>query len=313
MLSRIVILAKRAALVFAMAAAAGFVVVADAAAQEVTTIYSVSPQGAASVNAKGQLIALEQTTGGELVITVSAVRGPYENGVLIATTGIGAFTTTLRILTACSVGGGCAAFGINDSATDAAGRRDNFANSNPDTLRQFIASGADINEYAGSERVISVYLTYLFAAASKPVQVSMMLSAGASVNAQDADGDTMLYAAAIANDGAFDILLTLQGVNINMQANDNTTPLDNMAETRRAAKDNTTAFLVARARQMRLTNATCNLYGDLSTYPDHLLCHPPQSNPTLPNNANKIFIVRSDNLRQPGIIGILTTPPPPQQ
>lgn len=294
-----------------VAAAAGFVV-ANAAAQEVTTIYSVSPPGAVSVNADGQLILLEQTTGGELIVTVSAVRGPSQNGALIATTGAGAFTTTLNILTACSIGGGCAAFGINDGATDAAGRRDNFANITPDTLRQFIASGADINEYAGSERVISVYLTYLFAAAGKPVQVSMMLSAGASVNAQDADGETMLYGAAIANDGAFDILLTLQGININMQANDGKTPLDQMAETRRATKDNTTAFLVNRARQMRLTSAICNVYQDASQYPDHLLCHPPQSNPTLPNNANKIFIVRSDNLRQPGVIGILTTPPPQQ-
>ncbi|MGI9337359.1 MAG: ankyrin repeat domain-containing protein, partial [Gammaproteobacteria bacterium] len=269
------------------------------------------PSDLVSVTADGQLIVLEQPAAGLMTATIYGRYTLFEGERAVARYE-GEEFVTLTFLTSCSVRHGCDGFGIGTGGNEN-DRRANFAAMDLDTLKQFIASGADIDEYGGNARLMRFYLPYLIAAANKPAHVSLLISAGVDVNAKDDSGRTMLYYASANDDTpefdnpAFDIMLALPGVDVNARANNNFTPLDNVANSQIA---NPQPYLEDHARQLRAAGGVCNVRAGNALF---ALCNiaPSRQSPniTLPNNANKTFIIRSPNINTPAVIGNLSTTP----
>ncbi len=167
------------AAVFFLAAAG--VYAADARAQ-VVTVYDTTTPNVVSVTNDGHII-YKATVAGTMTAFIRALatgivadpENPAGRPLLVRATSFA--TLTVRGLESCSIGGGCAAFGL-EGAADTGARLASLFAMNLRTLTMFAASGADLDEEIG----VAVLLFHL-ATANKSLHVSALAAAGADVNA----------------------------------------------------------------------------------------------------------------------------------
>ncbi|MGI9337402.1 MAG: ankyrin repeat domain-containing protein, partial [Gammaproteobacteria bacterium] len=232
--------ARRTAETFGQTAFAAFVIIlasfctlafADKAAAQnpppSSISYTTEPAGLITITADGEVIVLSQPNAGAMTVTISGVGFTLVGGEYVRTGYTGQDTLTLRFLTSCSVGGGCDAFGLESANPDERRARTErtqaFRNMSLTTLSMFIASGADVNENVGT--TADSYLLYQTADARNTAQFSLLVEAGADVNATAAGFSLLHYAAFIGNNHAADLLLSADGIEVNKVINGRT-PLD---------------------------------------------------------------------------------------
>ncbi len=265
--------------------------------------YTTEPAGLITITADGEVIVLSQSNAGAMTVTISGVGFTLVGGEYVRSGYTGQDTLTLRFLTSCSVGGGCPAFGLeSENLSD---RTRAFRDMSLTTLSMFIASGADVNEQVGNGA--RGYLLYRLAAGNKPAQFSLLLDAGADVNTVSGNFALLHNAVFSANENAVNLLLSADGIEVNKIVVGHTA-LDRAAQFYINLEDNT--FLSIGA-SLRVAGGVCmheDYVGNAEAEP---ICGTAQQSPniSLPNNANKTFIIRSPDINSPGVIGNLSTPP----
>ncbi|MGI9337802.1 MAG: hypothetical protein ACR2P4_04750, partial [Gammaproteobacteria bacterium] len=173
------------------------------------------------------------------------------------------------------------------------------------TLSMFIASGADVNENYGNNA--NSYLLYQMAEAGQTAQFSLLLEAGADVNAVSGNAALLHYAVFAADMDVLNLLLSADGIEVNKVVNGQTA-LDRVSDSYTAT--NIAGFLLL-ATALRDAGGVClheNNVGNPATVP---VCGTAQQSPNiaLPNNANKTFIIRSPDINTPAVIGNLSATP----
>ncbi|MGI9336968.1 MAG: hypothetical protein ACR2P4_00455, partial [Gammaproteobacteria bacterium] len=188
--------------------------------------YTTEPAGLITITADGEVVVLSQPAAGLMTVTISGVGFTLVGGEYVRSGYTGQDTLTLRFITSCNVRVGCDAFGI-PSAGDARARINAFAAMDLETTRQFVASGADINERT-DEQADSYLLFYaLRITPHDSPRISVMLAAGADVNASAQGGNTMLHLAAQVTDNPLRLsnFLNIEGISVNKVNDAGHTPL----------------------------------------------------------------------------------------
>ncbi|MGI9338403.1 MAG: hypothetical protein ACR2P4_07845, partial [Gammaproteobacteria bacterium] len=256
---------------------------------------------------------LSQPAAGLMTVTISGVGFTLVGGEYVRSGYTGQDTLTLRFITSCSVREGCDgnAFGLTTDAN----RNDRiaaFRAMDLETMRQFAATGADLNEAVESPDARHLLLYYLanatFTGTPHPqlAKMSVMISAGADVNRKAENGHAMLHFSALERASTrrpLEALLAMDGISVNITRDDGDTPLDRIAVFHAFLEGNTR--LEENARVLREAGGICIRRTNTT------ICGVAQQSPniSLPNNANKTFIIRGDNLNTPGVIGNLSTTP----
>ncbi len=275
--------------------------------------YTTEPAGLITITADGEVVVLSQPAAGLMTVTISGVGFTLVGGEYVRSGYTGQDTLTLRFLTSCSVREGCAAFGLESG--DVNDRINTIATMDLETTRQFIASGADINERTG-EQASSFLLYYaLRITPHDSPRISIMLAAGADVNATALAGNTMLHLAAASSDQTIRMsnFVNIEGIEINKVNDLGQTPLDFLAFVSNNPNPIVRNILQGlhgpNAERLRAAGGVCIIFAGIAEAVP--ICGISQQSPNiaLPNNANKTFIIRGDNLNTPGVIGNLSTPP----
>ncbi len=266
--------------------------------------YTTEPAGLITITADKQVVVLSQPAAGLMTVTISGVGFTLVGGEYVRTGYTGQDTLTLRFLTSCSIGGGCDAFGLESSSRTQRIRA--FREMDLETLSMFIASGADVNEQM--YRAVDGYLLYQLADANQGAQFSLLIEAGADVNAAVGSGYSLLHHAAQGASGhAVDLLLSVDGIDVN-RLSGGRTPLGTAA--RFYLLDTSQDFYLPIAAALRAEGGVCLHEDNVGNAAAEPICGTAQQSPniTLPNNANKTFIIRNPNINTPGVIGILSAP-----
>ncbi len=197
----------------------------NAFAQEATVLYGTTTPNVVSVTADNYII-YKATVAGTMTATVIAVTGTVTGGNFTPrpVNATGMTFLTLRGLDSCSIDDGCAAFGF-ENASDANARLAILRTMDLSTLTMFFASGADLNERANGDSAAH-FLLYHFLEGNLDARFSVLVAAGADVNARDSGNFTMLHVSAISGDTNDINVLLSSGADVNLQNNSGFTPLD---------------------------------------------------------------------------------------
>ncbi len=197
----------------------------NAFAQEATVIYGTTTPNVVSVTADNYII-YKSTVAATMTATIIAVTGTVAGGNFTpaATNATGQVFLTLRGLESCSIGGGCAAFGL-ENAADVNARLASLIAMDLRTVSMYAASGADLNEQIGGVNVQN-FLLYYLASAGKAEHISVLAAAGANLNARDSSGLGLLHAAVILRDNSALTAFLAAGADANYQTTFGFTPLD---------------------------------------------------------------------------------------
>ena len=209
--------------------AAAIFAVNDAAAQSSGgggIIYKAQPATEVSITADNALVYIG-TSEGPVIITVIGITGTFSGGSFTPVATLTPFLVlTLRALKECSISRGCNAFGIN-AGVGVRGRLAIFLNAGLSTISMYAASGADLNELVQFNDVNSpsLFLLYHLATAMQTAHISVLVGAGASVNAEADNGWTPLFQ--VANNGGISAIMAILtlSANANHTDNENRTPL----------------------------------------------------------------------------------------
>ena len=298
--------------IIAIATLCAFWFANNAAAQQTTVIYSVSPSGAGVVNAAGSLIVNTPGTPGDFVITVSAASVTIDSGgAILGTALVGSFITTMNIVTpaSCTIRSGCAALDITAYGGGLLG----FENIDVDKLRRFVASGASPDELPGG--IIQAGLLYRVIKGSfnrRPdditTRLSILVAGGANPNNTGSNSAFPLYVAASEaadRNDITEILLAIPGINPRqIHFGNNWTALDRVVDNYETnTNSNHRDAMIVRARLLRAENVGCsNLDPDRRT---HFLCSTSPPDIDISGNA-RTFIARSNSQTTSIFIGALS-------
>ena len=211
-----------ATIAIAVATLCAFWFANNAAAQQTSVDYSASPSGLVSVNADGQLVVLPQANAGLMTATIEATGYTLNAQNQYVRSGFaGERYITLNILGACTIGGGCGAFGLQ--GLDQTGRIAAFRAWDLATLSMFIASGANVNENIGTQAsgLLLYYLANVNTDNPKTENISLLVAAGADVNTRASGGFAMLHIAVSNVEESKDItgeLLKIPGIDVNIRS-----------------------------------------------------------------------------------------------
>ena len=250
-----------ATIAIAVATLCAFWFANNAAAQQTSVDYSASPSGLVSVNADGQLVVLPQANAGLMTATIEATGYTLNAQNQYVRSGFaGERYITLNILGACTIGGGCGAFGLQ--GLDQTGRIAAFRAWDLATLSMFIASGANVNENIGTQAsgLLLYYLANVNTDNPKTENISLLVAAGADVNARASGGFAMLHIAVSNVEESKDItgeLLKIPGIDVNIRSNGGQTPLDRIVIFYDIYNSIEQEILAARAAVLRAAGGEC--------------------------------------------------------
>ncbi len=204
----------------AAAIGGGLFAAGDSFAQEGTVFYGTTTPEAVSVT-DDNFVIFKGDSAGTVTATIIAVTGTVTGGTFVpaANNATGMVFVTLRGLDSCNITDGCDAFGLEGLQT-ADARLATLLAMGLRTVTMFASSGANLNEQVNQN-----FLLFHLATANRPGRFSVLMTAGASVDAKGAGGRTPLHnAATLGLSSAVTILLTA-GADMDAQDSDGKTPL----------------------------------------------------------------------------------------